>query len=138
MEHFPSLLTREQSDALVDRIELHFEEHGYGLWVVEVAGDFAGFTGIAWQTGLPLEPALEVGWRLSDRFWGRGYATEAARAALEVGLEHQPVVVSVTAVTNQRSWRVMERLGMERSLEFDHPRVPPGHVLQRHYLYRTP
>ena len=58
-------------------------------------------------------------------------------AALEVGLEHQPVVVSVTAVTNQRSWRVMERLGMERSLEFDHPRVPRGHVLQRHYLYRT-
>lgn len=138
MEFFPSPLTREQSDAFVDRIEAHFDQHGYGLWAVEVDGDFAGFTGLAWQEGLPFSPALEVGWRLSDRFWGHGYATEAARAALEVGLELQDSIVSMTAVTNERSWRVMERLGMRREGEFDHPRVPAGHVLQRHYLYRTP
>jgi RimJ/RimL family protein N-acetyltransferase len=138
MEHFPALMSREQSDGLVDRIEAHFDEHGYGFWAVEVDGRFAGFTGLSWQVGLPLDPALEVGWRLAAPFWGHGYATEAARAALEVGLEHAPVVVSVTAVTNERSWRVMERVGLQRTGEFDHPRVPAGHALQRHYLYRTP
>ncbi|MCU1595746.1 MAG: acetyltransferase, family protein [Frankiales bacterium] len=138
MRHFPSTLTREQSDAFVDRIEAHFAEHGYGLWVVEVDGELAGFTGLMWQQGLPVDPALEVGWRFAERFWNHGYATEAARAALEVGLEVTPQVISVTAVTNERSWRVMERLGLERVQEFDHPRVEKGHPLERHYLYATP
>ncbi|MGB8651786.1 MAG: GNAT family N-acetyltransferase, partial [Mycobacteriales bacterium] len=79
MEHFPSTLTRAQSDAAVDAVRAHFAEHGYGLWVVEVDGVFAGFTGLAWQHGLPFSPALEVGWRLAEPYWGHGYATEAAR-----------------------------------------------------------
>ena len=138
MEHFPSLLTRPESDALVTRIEQHFDEHGYGLWAVEVDGELAGFTGLLWQLTLPFSPALEVGWRFAARFWHQGYATEAARAALEVGLAHEAGVVSLTAVVNEPSWRVMERLGMRREGEFDHPRVARGHVLQRHYLYRFP
>ncbi len=138
MRHFPATMTREASDALADRIAAHFDEHGYGLWAVEVGGVFAGFTGLAWQEGLPFSPALEVGWRLADAFWGQGYATEAARAALEVGLEVEDSIVSMTAVTNTPSWRVMERLGMHREGEFDHPRVPDGSPLRRHYLYRTP
>jgi len=138
MEHFPFPLSRAESDALVDRIEAHFEEHGYGLWAVDVDGELAGFTGLMWQHGLPFSPALEVGWRLAERFWGQGYATEAARAALEVGLRHEPSVVSLTAVVNERSWRVMERLGMRLEGEFDHPRLPQDHVLRRHYIYRTP
>ena len=113
MEHFPALLTREQSDALVDRIEAHFDEHGYGLW------------------------ALEVGWRLARSAWGHGYATEAATAALARGLQEVDSVVSTTALTNVRSQRVMERLGMRRELEFDHPRVPAGHPLRPHVLYRS-
>ena len=75
--------------------------------------------------------------RLVPAAWGHGYATEAARAALEVGLEHADSVVSFTAAVNERSWRVMERLGMRRESEFDHPRVPDGSPLKRHYLYRT-
>jgi ribosomal-protein-alanine N-acetyltransferase len=138
MEHFPAPLSREESDAFVDRIEGHFDEHGYGLWAVERAGTFLGFTGLAWAQGLPMSPCLEVGWRLAQEGWGHGYATEAARAALEVGLEQVESVVSFTAVTNERSWRVMERLGMRRESEFDHPRVPDGNPLKRHYLYRTP
>jgi ribosomal-protein-alanine N-acetyltransferase len=137
MEHFPAMLTREQSDAFVDRIEGHFEQHGYGLWALEVDGRFAGYTGLAWAEGLPFSPCLEVGWRLATHAWGHGYATEAARAALEVGLEQVDSVVSFTAVVNERSWRVMERLGMRRESEFDHPRVPDGSPLTRHYLYRT-
>lgn len=138
MEHFPATLTREQSDAFVDRIEAHVAEHGYGLWVVERAGEFLGFTGLSWAEGLPMSPCLEVGWRLVAKAWGHGYATEAARAALEVGLEQVDSVVSFTAVVNERSWRVMERLGMVRESVFDHPRVPDGSPLKPHYLYRTP
>ncbi len=143
MEHFPTPLTRPQSDALVDEIRTHFAVHGYGLWAVEVltdggpAGELAGFTGLKWSdwTG---ERALEVGWRLAPRWWGSGYATEAARVALDVGLRQVPEVVSFTAVVNQRSQRVMQRLGMRRVREFDHPQadVPPH--LRRHVLYATP
>ena len=138
MEHFPAPLSRAQSDAYVDRIEAHFAEHGYGDWVVESDGVFAGYTGLQWQLDLPFGPALEVGWRLATPFWGRGIATEAARAAVGYGLDREPSIVSVTALTNERSWRVMERLGMRRDGEFDHPRIEPGHRLRRHYVYRTP
>jgi RimJ/RimL family protein N-acetyltransferase len=136
MEHFPSTLNRAQSDAVVGRVRDHFAEHGYGLWVVEVDDAFAGFTGLLWSevTG---RPELEVGWRLARPFWGRGLATEAATAALSYGLERVPRVVSFTAVTNERSWRVMERIGMRREREFDHPREDLGH-LRRHVLYAAP
>ena len=137
MRHFPATLTREESDALVDRIEARFEQYGYGLWALDRDGVFLGFTGLAPADGLPFSPALEGGWRLARHAWGQGYATEAARAALEVGLTVTDSIVSFTAVTNERSWRVMERLGMRREDEFDHPRVPDG-PLKRHYLYRTP
>ena len=139
MEHFPSTLTREQSDALVDRVETHFDEHGYGLWVVEVDGAFVGFTGLAWQTyEASFTPALEVGWRLARSAWGHGFATEAATAALARGLAEAGSVVSTTTLTNVRSQRVMQRLGMRRELEFDHPLVPAGHPLRPHVLYRAP
>ena len=139
MEHFPATLTREQSDALVDRIEAHVDEHGYGLWAVEVDGAFVGFTGLVWQTyEAAFTPALEVGWRLARHAWGHGYATEAATAALARGLEEVDSVISTTALSNLRSQRVMQRLGMRRELEFDHPRVPEGHPVRPHVLYRFP
>ena len=136
MEHFPSVLDRAQSDALVDRIRAHFAEHGYGLWAVEVDGALAGFTGLQW-TDVTGSRELEVGWRLARRYWGRGLATEAATAALAHGLARVPRVVSFTALTNERSWRVMERIGMRREREFDHPREDLGH-LRRHVLYAAP
>ncbi len=139
MEHFPATLTREQSDAMVDRIEAHLDEHGYGLWAVEADGAFVGFTGLVWQTyEASFTPALEVGWRLARRAWGHGYATEAATAALARGLEEVESVISTTALSNVRSERVMQRLGMRRELEFDHPRVPEGHPVRPHVLYRAP
>ncbi len=133
MEHFSATLTRVESDAMVDRIEAHFVEHGYGLWAVEANGRLAGFTGLAWQRGLPFSPALEVGWRLAADCWGKGYATEAARAALAVGLRHEASIVSMTILANERSQGVMKRLGMRREGEFDHPRAQ-----ERCVLYRTP
>ena len=143
MEHFPGPMTREESDAFVDRIETHFSEHGFGLWAVEVVstGSFAGFVGmLVPRFQAHFTPAVEVGWRLARQHWGHGYATEAARAGLTFGFEEKRLVeiVSFTVPQNARSRRVMERLGMTRDPEddFDHPFFPGGHRLRRHVLYR--
>ena len=142
MAHFPSVLTRAEADAAFDRIAAAIDDRGWGLWAVDVNGAFLGFTGLQpVPADLPFAPALEVGWRLARSAWGHGYATEAARAALGVAFEElgYDEVVSMTAVTNERSRRVMERLGMthDAAADFDHPRVPEG-PLRRHVLYRLP
>lgn len=143
MEHFPAPLDRAESDALAAGIQAHFAERGFGLWAVEAPGEipFAGFVGLSVpRRALPFTPCVEVGWRLARHCWGRGYATEAARAALSfgfgtLGLEE---IVSFTAAGNLRSRGVMERLGMSRDEadDFDHPALPEGHRLRRHVLYR--
>ncbi len=141
MTYFPSLLTREQSDAFVSRVTAHFEEKGWGPWALEVGGRFAGFVGL-WAPSFSAHftPCVEVGWRLSTEFWGHGYATEAARAALRCGFESLGLheIVSFTSVTNGPSRAVMERLGMHHDPadDFFHPRLPPEHPLARHVLYR--
>lgn len=143
MEHFPSVLSREQSDLAFERIAASLTDRGWGLWAVDVDGEFLGFTGLQ---PVPFDaaftPAIEVGWRLARRAWGQGYATEEARAALayafdELGLDE---VVSMTSTTNRRSMAVMERLGMTRDPadDFDNPRVAAGSPLVRHVLYRLP
>ncbi len=143
MEYFPAPLTRAESDLLVDRIEAEFDERGYGLWAVDVVatGEFIGFAGLS-VPGFEAHftPAVEVGWRLARTAWGHGYATEAARAAVDFGFNQVglPVIVSFTAATNQRSRAVMERIGMTRDPagDFDHPNLPQYHRLLRHVLYR--
>lgn len=143
MEHFVAPLARAESDDLVDRIEDHFDQEGWGLWAVEVTetSRFIGFTGL-WPATFEAHftPAVEVGWRLAQEGWGRGYATEAARASLRDGFERFAFdeVVSMTSLTNTRSQRVMQKLGMTRDPadDFDHPNVPDGHRIQRHVLYR--
>lgn len=143
VEFLRGALTRNESDGFVDRIEAHFEAHGYGLWAVEVPSvtPFAGFVGLSnARFDAPFTPAVEVGWRLARACWGRGYATEAARAALDFGFRWARLdeIVSFTAVTNARSRRVMEKVGMARDPhdDFDHPGLPEGHPLRRHVLYR--
>ena len=142
MEHFPKPLTREESDAFVrERILPQFSARGFGLWAVEVPGEapFIGFVGLMEQTfAAPFTPCVEVGWRLAQPHWGRGYATEAARLALAHGFDAAGLeeIVSFTAVGNRPSIAVMERLGMRYDGEFDHPRLPEGHRLRRHVLYR--
>jgi ribosomal-protein-alanine N-acetyltransferase len=143
MEFFPAPLTREQSDAFVDRIEEQFAEHGLGVWAVEdlATGEFIGFAGLLQQRfEAPFTPAFEIGYRLARHTWGQGLATEAARAAVADAFERAALreIVSLTAVGNVRSRAVMRRLGMthDPADDFDHPRVPDGHPLKRHVLYR--
>jgi ribosomal-protein-alanine N-acetyltransferase len=136
MRYYPRTMTTEESDAFVDRIEARFPEHGYGLWAVELEGAFTGYVGLSWQVfeaGGAEE--LEVGWRLAQQFWGKGIATEAGSAALAVGLEHEPTVVSVTAEINEPSQRVMQRIGMRLHSRFEHVRVHVGDPLRPHVRY---
>ena len=143
MEFFRSNLSRIESDAMVERIQKHFKDHGFGLWVLEVPGvaPFVGFAGLAWaRFRAHFTPAVEVGWRLAFEHWGHGYATEAARLALGHGFGTLALleVVSFTSATNHRSRAVMERLGMRRdpAEDFDYPSFPEDHPLGRHVLYR--
>ena len=143
MRYFPSVLDREASDAVLDRLRAAVAEQGWGLWAVERAdtGRLVGFTGLAVpRHPLPFLPCVEVGWRLARSASGHGFATEAAREALRVGFDDVGLdeVVSFTAVGNARSRAVMERLGMghDTSGDFDHPALPLGHPLRRHVLYR--
>jgi RimJ/RimL family protein N-acetyltransferase len=136
-------LDRAASDALADRIEAHWAREGFGLWAVDRLdeGRFIGFTGLARpRFEAHFTPAVEVGWRLAHAAWGQGFATEAGRAALEFGFETVGLqeIVSFTAVANERSRAVMERLGMSHDAggDFDHPRLEPGHTHRRHVLYR--
>ncbi len=145
MEHFPAVMTRAESDAMVARIEATFETDGYCLWAVEVVatGQLIGFTGLAIATfRAHFTPAVEIGWRLARSAWGHGYATEAARAAISYGFDQVGLdeIVSFTTSTNRRSRAVMERLGMthEPADDFDHPLLPIGHPQRRHVLYRLP
>jgi RimJ/RimL family protein N-acetyltransferase len=143
MEFFPAVLSRAETEARVTRIRDHLERNGFGLWALEVPGtaDFIGFAGLGIpQFEAPFTPCVEIGWRLAYEHWGHGYATEAARAALDFGFGKLQLeqIVSYTVPANIRSRRVMERLGMTPSPteDFDHPLVAEGHPLRRHVLYR--
>ena len=142
MRHFPSVMTRQESDALAQRNRDHIEAHGWGLWAVERREDgaFLGFTGLAHpRPPHPKEGETEVGWRLARHAWGHGYASEAARAALAFGFERLGLaeIISFTATENERSQAVMRRIGMTRApdRDFDHPALPKGHRLERHVVY---
>jgi len=143
MEFFPATLSREESDELADRIEAHFVEHGFGGFAAELkeTGEFIGFIGLAVpRFEAAFTPCVEIGWRIAAKHWGRGLATEGARAVAEFAFAELGLreIVSFTTVENMRSRRVMERLGMTHDAEddFDHPLVPEGHAMRRHVLYR--
>lgn len=143
MRFFARTRSPEENRAEAERLDGAFNREGFGFWAVEAPGvsEFIGFVGcFPVNPALPFAPAVEAGWRLDRTYWGRGYAPEAARAALadvfgRCGLRE---VVADAAEPNWPSRRVMERLGMRRdpAADFDHPFVPEGHPMRRHVLYR--
>jgi RimJ/RimL family protein N-acetyltransferase len=143
MEFFPALLTPEETDAGIARVQNHFDRHGFGFYAVELreSETFIGFVGLNIPSfEAPFMPAVEIGWRLAFDFWGRGLATEGARTVINHAFKTLGLasLVSFTVPANVRSRRVMEKLGMiqDPSGDFDHPMIPQGHSLQRHVLYR--
>ncbi|MBA2369780.1 MAG: GNAT family N-acetyltransferase [Candidatus Protochlamydia sp.] len=143
MEYFSSVLSRQESNDLAQRISAKLEKQDWGLWAVSVQNiaDFIGFIGLAEPSfDAHFTPAVEVGWRLIFDHWGKGYATEGAKAALKYGFEtlNHDEIVSFTAVQNMRSRRIMKKIGMHHDSkdDFDHPKLPEDHSLRRHVLYR--
>jgi len=143
MQFMPTILTHEESAAVSERIEAHFREHGFGLFAAELreTGAFIGYIGISVPSfHAKFTPCVEIGWRLAAEHWGRGLATEGARAVLRYGFETLGLeeVVSFTVPANLASRRVMEKIGMRRNEaeDFEHPGLPEGHPLRKHVLYR--
>ncbi len=142
MEFFPSTLSRVQSDAIARRCMSLIDERGWGFWALEIPGvaEFAGFVGLhVPKPSLPCSPCVEIGWRLAIEHWGKGYATEAANAALVFGFDQLGLaeIVAFTAELNLRSQRLMQKIGMTHRGEiFEHPDVSEGSPLRRHVLYR--
>jgi len=142
-EYFSSTLNRQESDRIAKLISDEIDKNGYGFWAISVphVSDFVGFVGIR-----PVDfeahftPAVEIGWRLAHEFWGKGYATEGATAALKYGFQtlNLDEIVAFTAVANARSRNVMQKIGMHRLAEddFDHPQLAVDDKLRRHVLYR--
>lgn len=141
MEYFPSTICAEESIGHIRKIHAMIDEKGYGLFALERKdnGTFIGFTGLshpdfdAWFT-----PCVEIGWRLAKEHWGKGFATEAAKACLRFGFENLSLkeIYSFTAVSNKRSETVMQKAGMEKTGDFAHPGLTKEHPLQKHVLYR--
>jgi RimJ/RimL family protein N-acetyltransferase len=164
MEYMPRRLSRDESDAAAARLAAALETRGWGCWAVEVkstavksgALKSSGFEGTAANAGTPFigfvglsvpsfeahfTPCVEIGWRLAKEHWGYGYASEAAAASLRFAFDHLKLeqIVAFTVPLNKRSMRVMERIGMSRDPagDFEHPKLPPGHPLRPHVLYRV-
>jgi RimJ/RimL family protein N-acetyltransferase len=143
MEFMPKLLSSDESDRMIDRIEAGFEQRGFGLYAAELRADgsFIGFIGLS-VPGFEatFTPCVEIGWRLASQVWNRGLATEGARAVVDefFGRLALSSLVSFTAKQNAASQRVMQKLGMTRdpAEDFDHPNLPERHPLRRHVLYR--
>ena len=145
MEFFPMRRDRAESDALFDRIREQIAETGYGFFAVALkeTGDVIGFTGLNDPYNVDIKPdgTPEIGWRMATRHWGKGYASEAARAMVDIAFDERghDQVVAFAVAKNHRSTAVMKRIGMRRDAEgdFDHPSVPDTHPhLKRHVLYR--
>jgi RimJ/RimL family protein N-acetyltransferase len=143
-EFFPSVLTRQQSEAEVRRLQAIYEKEGFCMFAAELieTGEFIGFIGLMTMTfAVPFtaQPAVEIGWRLSQKYWGKGLATEGARGAVQYAFETLKLheILAITVPANVRSRRVMEKIGMKNlpHLDFDHPGVPQGHPLRPHLLY---
>lgn len=143
MEFFPGCLTREESDQLIESIESHFDNRGFGLFATELKADhkLIGFIGLhvaSFQAHFT--PCVEIGWRIAAPYWGKGLATEGSREVIRYAFEWLKLdsLVSFTVPENVASRRLMEKLGMthDPAEDFDHPKLPPGHRLRRHVLYR--
>ncbi|MGX5172509.1 GNAT family N-acetyltransferase [Aliikangiella sp. IMCC44653] len=142
MEHFPKLLSTQESNEMGRKILSLISERGWGFWALEIPNKqkFIGFAGLHTPKGnMPFSPCVEVGWRLAKQYWGKGYATEAAREALKFAFINLNLkeVVSFTTQANNRSKAVMEKIGMIDSKQnFMHPGIDLSHPQCEHVLYK--
>jgi len=140
MKYFLSVLTKEQTIEFYDRVQKHFLENGFGLYVVEntITQAFLGYTGFMIANfEASFTPCVEIGWRFKKQYWGKGYATEAAKACLNYGFDTLGFdkIYSFTATPNIKSENVMKRIGMIKTGTFSHPKIDKEHILNLHVIY---
>ncbi len=140
MRYFPKVVSPDESDDLMARIQTHFDEFGYGFYAAEskASGEFFGFIGLKQVSfDASFAPAVEIGWRLHPNYWNEGLATEGAKAVLSHGFRHLGLeqIVSFTAAINTPSERVMQKIGLQKAGEFNHPLVSADSELYKHVLY---
>ncbi len=143
MEFFPSTQTYKQTAETMKRFRQHFDDHGYSLYpvIIKATNEFIGFTGLLTvDFKAHFTPAVEIGWRLFQPHWGKGYAPEAARSVLALAFNQLKLseIVSFATKDNARSRRVMEKIDMSYNIadDFEHPKLPEGSPLRHHVLYR--
>lgn len=141
MEYFPKILTEFESKQMVEKNKMNISDNGFGLWAVEIkqTNEFIGFVGLSIpQFEANFTPCIEIGWRLAYKYWGNGYAQEAAEKCLDYGFINLGFkeIVSFTSVLNLRSINVMKKIGMKYTQEFEHPNIAQGNKLRRHVLYK--
>lgn len=141
MQYFPSLLTKDQSDSLLDKINAHIDTHEFGFFAVDhlETNTFIGFIGLK-HTNFKADftPCIEIGWRLHPSYWNQGLATEGASRCLELAFSKLglDIIYSFTPIINKPSERVMQKVGMTKTGEFDHPSLENGRTLKTHSLYK--
>lgn len=137
--YLPGSLTMQEVEDFIQRQQQSLEKYGYCLWAAEVkeTSHLIGFIGLNWTDFLN---KIEIGWRLCSKHWGSGYATEGANEVIKYGFNKLNIkeIVSFTIPENKRSIMVMERIGMQRDFtaDFNHPKIPIGHHLSKHILYK--
>jgi len=142
MEFYPDLLSRQESNAAVEKFKSLISKNGWGFWAVESIHDqsFIGLVGLHKPVyELPFSPCIEIGWRLARTCWGKGYATEAGRACLDFAFDRLDLseVFAFTSVPNMKSRAVMERLNMANiQANFDHPIIPHNSPFREHVVYK--
>jgi len=142
MAYYPNTLSGTESNTMANKLKSLIVERTWGFWAVEIKTNktFIGFVGLHQPTfDLPVTPCVEIAWRLGKEHWGRGYATEAAHAALNFAFDVLTLneVYSFTSVANEKSSAVMERLNMQNmKSNFEHPIIPENHPLREHVLYK--
>lgn len=140
MKHFPRPYTAEETLTGITNFKNHQIKHGYSIWpcALKSTNSFIGFVGLLNRDDMPFSPCIEIGWRLSKEHWNNGYATEAALKCLEVGFNQFRLneIVSFTAKLNKASERVMQKIGMLKISNFEHPKLTPDHPLCEHVLYK--
>lgn len=140
MKYFPQLLTQEATLDHIQKIDTHFQEFGYGLYAMELkdSNQFIGFTGFSHPSfNAHFTPCIEIGWRINASYWQMGLGTEAAKACLNFGFQHLGFeeIYSFTSIHNLPSEKLMQKIGMEKLQEFDHPKLATSEYLCRHVLY---
>ncbi len=140
MKYFPSTLTMQETENLIQKIKDHIRKHTFGFFAVDHLKDdkMIGFIGLK-HTNFEADftPCIEIGWRLNKEYWNQGLATEGAKRCLNLAFNDLSLnkMVSFTTLGNYPSERVMQKIGMKKVYEFDHPALKSESPLKRHCLY---